>query len=343
MVRRLFLLAWALVAAAACGPSSSSSSSTSPGFTQGAKPQQGPPADVVGGFSIQLPSTILQPGEETLPCWIFPLDVTGPSLMVGGGQVITQPGMHHGNVTTRPATGSGVRPCPANDPSSQFGGEALDILNGGAVLFGSSTQHVGTEWESFPPGMAYPVTAGFEIVARMHYLNAGSQPLTVAPRYQWYTVDEKKVTTVLAPFAWEYSGFTINPGQTLTVTGDCYFPEPMKIVFVLPHMHKLGTAFTASFIGGPLDGKEWLQSKGYDPGEGVMQVFDPPIDLGQGQGSTFSCTWDNSTDQVVVDGVGNNEMCILFGYAFPTSATYSASVMDSNKKCVYVAAVQKQG
>ena len=31
----------------------------------------------------------------------------------------------------------------------------------------------------------------------------------------------------------------------------------------------------------------------------------------------------------------------LFGYAFPTSTTYSASVMDSNKKCVYVAAVQK--
>ena len=68
----------------------------------------------------------------------------------------------------------------------------------------------------------------------------------------------------------------------------------MKIVFVLPHMHKLGTAFTASFLGGPLNGKEWLQSKGYDPADGVMQVFDPPIDLSQGQGSSFSCTWDNT-------------------------------------------------
>ncbi len=341
MVRPALLVAWILVAIVACG-SGSGSSSTSAGFTKGAQPQQGPPANVVGGFSIQLPSYTLKPGEEELPCWIFPLDVTGPSLMVGGAEVTSQPGMHHGNITTRPATGTGMRPCPANDPSSQFGGEALDVLNGGAVLFGSSTQHVGTEWQSFPPGMAYPITAGFEIVARMHYLDAGTQPLTVAPKYQWFTVDEKKVKTVLAPFAWTYDGFHMAPGQTLTVTGNCYFPSPMKIVFVLPHMHKLGTAFTASFIGGPLDGKEWLQSKGYDPGNGVMQVYDPPIDLGQGQGSSFSCTWDNTTDQIVTDGVGNNEMCILFGYAYPVSATYSASVQDSNKKCVYVASTQKQ-
>lgn len=342
MVRRAVLLASALAAAgAACG--SSSSSSSSQGFTQGTKPQQGPPANVVGGFSIQLPSYTLKPGEEELPCWIFPLDITGPSLLVGGAQLTSQPGMHHGNITTRPSTGTGMRPCPADDPSSQFGGEALDVFNGGTVLFGSSTQHVGTEWQSFPAGMAYPVTAGFEIVARMHYLNAGSQPLTVSPKYQWYTVDAKKVKTVLAPFAWVYDGFQIAPGQTLTVTGDCYFPGPMKIVFVLPHMHKLGTAFAASFLGGPLDGKEWLDSKGYDPSDGVMQVFDPPIDLSQGQGSSFSCTWDNTTDQVVTDGVGNNEMCILFGYSFPASATYSASVQDSNKKCVYVASTQKQG
>jgi hypothetical protein len=338
MVRAAFLIALALVAFAACG--SSGSSSGGPGFAQGAKPQQAPPENTVGGFSIQLPSTTLMPGEETFPCWIFPLDVQGPSLMVGGGYVESQPGMHHGNVTTRPATGTGMRPCPANDPSSQLGGEAQDVLDGGSVLFGSSTQYIGTEWQSLPPGMAYPITAGFEIVARMHYLNPSTQPLTLAPKYRWYTVDEKKVTQVLAPFAWQYTGFQIAPGQTLTVTGSCYFPGPMKIVFVLPHMHKLGTAFTASFIGGPLDGKDWLQSRGYDPGEGVMQVFDPPIDLSQGQGSTFSCTWDNTTDETVVEGVGNNEMCILFGYGFPTATTYTANVDDSNKKCVYVAAAQ---
>ncbi len=341
MIRPGLLFASVLVVTAACG--GPGASSTSQGFTQGTKPQQGPPPNAVGGFEIQLPSTTLQPGEETFPCWIFPLDVQGPSLMVGGADIVTAPGLHHGNVTTRPATGSGIRPCPANDPSSQLGGEATDVLDGGAVLFASSTQYVGTEWQRFPAGMAYPLTAGFEIVARMHYLNASTKPLTLAPKYQWYTVDEKKVKTVLAPFAWAYSGFHIQPGQTLTVTGDCYFPGPMKIVFALPHMHKLGTSFTASFIGGPHDGEDWLRSKGYDPGNGVMQVYDPPIDLSQGQGATFSCTWDNTTDQVVTDGVGNNEMCILFGYSYPVSATYSASVQDSNKKCVYVASTQKQG
>ncbi len=346
MKRRPSLLVLAGAAALACaasaGCSSGGSASSSAGsFSPGASPRQGPPANAVGGFSIQLPSTTVMPGEELLPCWIFPLDLTGPSTLVGGGVLSAPPGLHHGNITTRPATGTGTRPCPANDPSTQFGGEALDILAGGAVLFGSSTQHVGNEWESFPPGMAYPVTPGFEIVARMHYLNAGTRPLTVAPKYEWTTVDEKKVTTVLAPFAWTYEGFHIAPGQTLTVTGECRFPGPMKIAFVLPHMHRLGVAFTASFLGGPLDGQEWLHSKGYDPAGGVMQVYDPPIDLSQGQGSTFACTWNNTTSETVVDGVGNNEMCILFGYAFPSSTTYSAAVTDATRKCVYVAATQK--
>jgi hypothetical protein len=331
---------WACVfVGAAC----SSGSPAPPTFSRGAKPTQGPPDDVVGGFSIQLPPYTLNPGDEEFPCYIFPLDLQGPSHLIGGAQVQTQPGMHHGNVTTRPSTGTGFRPCPADDPSSAVGGEALDIASGGAVLFASSTQYTGTEWQSLPAGMAYPIQDGFEIVARMHYLNAGAQALTVSPVYQWYTVDESQVTQELAPFVWVYSGFQMAPQQTLTVEGDCDFPPGppgMKIVLVLPHMHKLGTAFTAGFLGGPLDGQLWLQSKGYDPGNGVMQVYDPPIDLSQGDGATFSCTWFNSTDQTVVEGTGNNEMCMLFGYGFPGAATFTAKVDAASPKCVYVASPQ---
>ena len=257
----------ALVALAAC----SSSGAPGPSFTQGTTPRQAPPSNVVGGFTAQLPPVTLQPGDEQYPCFIFPLDVQGPSHLVGGAQVIAQAGMHHGNVTSRPSTGTGIRPCPDGDPNNALGGSGTDVANGGTVLFASSTQHVGSEWLSMPDGMAFPVKDGFEIVARMHYLNASPQPLTVAPSYQWYTVDESAVTTVLAPFIWVYSGFQIPPGATYTVEGDCNFPPGMKIVTVLPHMHALGTRFTAGFLGGALDGQLWLDSKGYDPTNGVMQ------------------------------------------------------------------------
>jgi hypothetical protein len=308
-----------VVAAVGCGGTA--------GFAPGHPPARKPPDNAVGGFAIQLPDRTLMPGEEVQPCYIFPMERTGPSHMVGGATLNTTPGMHHGNVTSRPKTGEGVRECPAADAAG--GSEALDILNGGAVLFGSSTQIVGQEWQSFPTGMAYPVKDGYEIVARMHYLNATTQPLTVAPSYQWYTIDEATVVQELAPFIWEYKNFEIPAGATVTVTGDCEFPyaeHPMHLVNVLPHMHRLGVELDAGVTGGAMDGQMFLKSPGYDPDRGVLVQYDPAVDLGTAgvQGVKFSCTWKNTGTQTVVEGVGVNEMCMMFGYAYPREAAYSA-------------------
>src|SRR5262249_36493198 len=155
----------------------------------GHAPNAAPPSHVVGSFKISLPPITLAAGEEQEPCFIFPLTIDGPSRVVGGGKLTVGPGMHHGNITTRPKTGDGVRMCPP-DQNPLFGGEAADIIMGGAVLFGSSTQITGTEWQSFPDGMGYKVRDGFEIVARMHYLNTSAEPVTVTPEYAWFTIDE---------------------------------------------------------------------------------------------------------------------------------------------------------
>ncbi|HEX6838303.1 MAG TPA: hypothetical protein VF334_17120, partial [Polyangia bacterium] len=104
------------------------------GFTQGHPPARQPPANAVGGFTIQLPATTLMPGDEVLPCYIFPLELMGPSHIVGGATLDATPGLHHGNITTRPKTGDGIRACP--DADAAGGSEANDILMGGAVLFG---------------------------------------------------------------------------------------------------------------------------------------------------------------------------------------------------------------
>jgi hypothetical protein len=318
--------------AAAC-----SSSPKSPTFEPGRPPPRTPPPDAVGGFSIEAPAMTLQPGEERTPCWIFPLVVDGPSRIVGGATLSVGHGMHHGNVVTRLKDGDGVRVCPAD--IAQGGSEATDVINGGAVLFASSTQVSGEEWQSYPKGMGYRVGDGVEIVARLHYLNASLQPVTVAPRYQWYTIAESALKQELAPFAWEYYPFQIPPHTELTVHGDCDMPAPMHIVTVLPHMHKLGTAFTAAFRGGPLDGKKWLDSPGYDPESGVLVQYDPAIDLSQGSGASFACTWFNTFDKFVEFGYGDNEMCILFGYGYPPMNTFSA-IANGDGNCLTAAPKQ---
>lgn len=201
------------------------------------------------------------------------------------------------------------------------------------MLFGSSTQIEGEEWQSFPAGMAYPVRDGFEIVARMHYLNATQESLVVAPVYEWFTVDEASVTQMLGPFAWILQGWEIPPNAELTATGGCNFPRPMHIVLALPHMHRMGRSFTAQYKGGEADGELFLDSPGYDPENGVMTVFEPAVDLGQGNGAFFSCTWQNTLDKPLHYGSGDNEMCILFGYGYPYDSVFSAQSAGP-KSCV---------
>jgi hypothetical protein len=293
-------------------------------------PLQEAPAHAVGGFSIDLgdPSiqgTELAPGEELFPCLVFPLAITGTSNLVGGGMMTTSIGLHHGNVTTRPSDGTaGIHACPNQSWSTDNSGqEATDVLSGGAVLFGSTTQVQVDEWQSFPCGMAYAVKPGFQIVANMHYLNASSTAVHPVPKYRWYTIDPKTLTQQVYPFAWELSTFSIPPHTTQTVTGSCALASAMHVVNVLPHMHHLGTGLDLSYLGGPLDGQQFLASPGYDP-SGTLQIqYTPAVDLGQGTGFSMACTWDNTTDQTIVEGTGQNEMCIIFGYGWPEPATYS--------------------
>lgn len=341
-------LAALLPALAACSPAetgdtsggtgtggSTGSTSTAPLF-ETHPPEKSKPANVVGGFSIQLPSETLAPGDEKVPCYIFPLDVKGTSHIVGGGKLTVGGGMHHGNIVTRPKTGEGFRPCPADDQTGQFGGEATAILKGGAVLFASSTQIEGEEWQRFPDGMGYPIKEGFEIVASMHYLNVSDQPMEVAPSYEWFTVDEASVEHLLGPFAWVLNGWEIPPKSDVTATGTCNVLGPTHLVQVLPHMHRMGKAFTASLLGGEHDGTRFLDSPGYDPEKGVLLEYDPPLDLSVADRFDFSCEWQNTLDKTLVEGIGDNEMCILFGYAYPFENAYSALASGGNS-CVLAA------
>jgi hypothetical protein len=317
------VLAFALVA---CSNGSS--------LPKGAPPPRQPPANAAGEFTTVLPSVTLMPGEESLPCWVMPLDVSGPSRVVGGATLSVGPGMHHGNVVARKAVGDSNRAC--NDGEMGDDKQALDVANGGAVLFGSSTQITGDEWQSFPKGMGYRLGANLQIVARMHYLNATAQPVTVTPRYQWYTIDESTLTQEIAPYIWDNEDINVPAGGDQTLRGTCMFPDSMHIVTAMPHMHKLATAFRAGFVGGALDGQAFLDSPGFNPDKGLITQYDPQVDLGQGAGAWFECDWHNTLDQAVTFGIGNNEMCMMFGYAWPPAAAYTTQV--KNGKCIVISA-----
>ncbi|MGZ3423353.1 MAG: hypothetical protein ACXVEE_36165 [Polyangiales bacterium] len=297
------------------------------------------PKNTVGGFRLELPKITLMPGEEISPCYAAPIVMQGPSRMVGGGVLRVGNGLHHGNVTTRPLRADSsdvVHPC-GEDKDTALGGSGQDVIAGGSVLFGSTTQISGEEWQSFPDGMAFKVKDGMEIAARMHYLNAGKEPLEIAPVYEWFTIDESKVATELSPFFWQYPNFQIPPHSRYTVTARCPLASSMKIVTLMPHMHKLGVGYTAGFYGGQLDGKNFVETKGYDPDKSQINVFEPALDTAVAEGITFSCTWSNTFDKVIGEGIGDNEMCMTFGYGYPVGKVYTLSGTDG-EICIAITA-----
>lgn len=324
----------ALALACACDGEDAATSAGSTGDVEappGEKPRQEPPANVVGGFVVELPEQTLAPGEETFPCFIAPLELMGPSRVVGGGKVTVGKGMHHGNITGRPKTGEGFRACPEDD--SPIAGEASDIVAGGAVLFGSTTQVEGTEWRTFPDGMGFPIGDDWEVVLRMHLLNPTSETVSVTPRYEWFTIDEASVTHLLGPFIWRLNGFEIEPHSELTVSADCVTPDGMFVVDMMPHMHKLGTEFKGSWLAGENEGDPFISSPGYNP-DGLIASYEPALEIPKG-GFSFGCSWNNTLDKTIVEGTGDDEMCMLFGYAYPYENSYSAFA-NANGACVII-------
>lgn len=288
-------------------------------------PAQAPPPNASGGFRADLPPVTVPPGEEVWPCFLVPIEIEGGSRMVAGGTVAVGSGLHHGNVLTRKKTGDGLRECP----SDKQGSEVLDVADGGTLLFGSSTQAKSTEWLSFPAGMAFRLDDGYEIVARMHYVNTTPAPLTVEPHYQWYTIPEADVTQEIAPFLWIYRPFTLPPMQETTVQTTCTIDRPMKIVTMLPHTHARGIDVAARFVGGAMDGTRFLESPGYNPEKGTWVEFDTPVDLSQGTGISFSCSYRNDTDREIDEGPSSaEEMCMIGGYAYPPEGSTSAIAQE---------------
>jgi hypothetical protein len=159
----------------------------------------------------------------------------------------------------------------------------------------------------------------------------------VSPHYEWFTVDEGQISHLLAPFAWMLDGWEIPPMSEFTATAECNVLGPMHLVHVLPHMHRMGKAFTAELVGGEHDGLRFLDSPGYDPDSGVMLEYEPPLDLSVADRFRFSCTWHNTLDKPLHYGVGDNEMCFLFGYAYPTESVYSALSSGGTSCLLFVA------
>ena len=216
------------------------------------------------------------------------------------------------------------------------GFEEITAALKGGVLYAQSTQ-VDREVQQFAEGVAIRIPPYSRVIAATHLLNYTPEDVTTELVMRLYTLPVETVKVKLTPFRLTYFPLDIPGNATSEFGGSCDIdgafqsvddkPLDLKLHYVLPHYHNLGHDFRVGIHGGERDG-ETLFELGAFTADPFGKVFDPPIDLKGAKGLDFSCTFLNTRDESVGWGIGDQEMCLLLGFAESTVA-FDGSVQEN--------------
>jgi hypothetical protein len=281
------------------------------------------------GFRLAAPPRDLAPGEEVDIClsWPFP---AFENEVVYAARLHNTPGLHHSNVVTKVVDEAlGPNPYPAchpgaSDPFSQLPEHIPD------VLFANSTQIEAGEALTFPVGMGFPVDRSREIVTNIHYLNTGSTTQRIEVVYDFFTMPQAKLENEVAPFFLQVNDFLIPPHTTGDVGSECRVFGG-NVVEMMSHTHRLLESFSVDFMTGGVPA-EVVKQGAFDTASDI-HLFDPGLDLTNVDAMRFRCTFDNTTDHDVTYGLGENEMCIVFGYLYPVRQQFVAYSEYQGEPC----------
>ena len=241
-------------------------------------------------------------------------------LWVNAVELETNGGYHHSNWLFAPddqyAGPDGAWKC------SDRGYSELTAAVAGGVLFAQSTQ-AKRQVQKFPNGVAVKLPPHVRIIGGVHLFNTSPEPLDTTLSLTIYTLPTSDVTVPLAPFRLSYLDLTIPPLSISEFSGECDLAGAlpnggptldMDLYYVMPHYHSLGHSFHLETYGGTNDGKTIYDLGAFD-GEAHGTPFDPPISMQGAKGFRFSCGYENPRSKTVKWGIGDQEMCVMLGFA----------------------------
>jgi hypothetical protein len=247
----------------------------------------------------------LEPGDEYYICERITLD---EDLLVTQFKPIDGPGTHH--------TILAIDPSPKGPGQTRCG----PIDNRWQVLFASG---VASPPLDMPPGVAFRLEAGQEVVFNMHLYNATDSVIAASSRIEVTSVGpgqfEHEAEVIFAgPLS-----FSIPVGATdHKVTGACSMNGNANFFAVFPHMHQYGTGI-----------RVWAEN---DDGQHLVYDVDDydfehqdfatftPIPMKQGDKIRVECTYSNPTDEPITFGDSSDEeMCFAISYRYPKIGTSS--------------------
>jgi hypothetical protein len=209
----------------------------------------------------------------------------------------------------------------------------------GGVLYAQSTQTT-DESQRFLPGAAVRIPPYSRIIANTHLLNATDVAVDTAMRLTLETLPATEVTTPLTPFRFTYSDLQIAPMARSEFRADCDIATPyarivgepfeLKLHYVLPHFHALGTSFRLRLSGGERSGETLFELENAY-GEPLGATLTEPFDVAAtgATGLSFECGYYNPRTEQVGWGIGDQEMCVMLGFA-ETALAFDGEVATSD-------------
>lgn len=222
---------------------------------------------------------------------------------------------------------------------SEQGFDELNAAVFGGVIFAQSTQ-VMAEEQRFLPGAAIKIGARARIIANSHVLNPTPEDVQTEMRVTLDTIAEDEVTMHLQPFRFTYVDLDIPAQSRAEHFASCDLAAgfnnildgdfDLRLHYILPHVHALGDRFRLEIVGGERDG-EALYDETNLYGHATGFTFEEPLSLAEigAEGFRFLCGHDNPTESTVGWGIGDQEMCVMLGFA-ESAARYDLSVSNTD-------------
>jgi hypothetical protein len=234
--------------------------------------------------------------------------ITDKEINVANTAGMQGPGGHHitvyyADTTTAPTH----HPCKDSEMVSwhQIGGAS----NGGEPVV------------PLPDGAAIKVPAGKQIVVQAHYINTTGKTFTSDDSITLMLLPSNEVKQFMNSWVINDDAFTIPAQSTGTSVSTCTFPQDLKTVLLLGHMHDYGKHYKLERLDASGSVVETVYDHDWQPQYAshppyITGTLDAPMDIKAGTTFRQTCTWDNTTPDPILFP---REMCVAFGYYFPDS------------------------
>ncbi len=269
-------------------------------------------------------------------------------------ELTTGPGFHHSNWFFVPehifAGEDGTFNC--DDRNWDLAAAAAT----GGVFFAQSTQST-SEVQAFPAGYAIPLPPKTKLIAQLHLLNTGDEPLHVEPTIELTTLPEAEVTGKLAGISMEFHPLSLPPRKQSRFTVDCDL-DPLheqnlgrapdfNIYYTLAHYHEYGTKLSVEALTADGTPTTVYTTTGAI-GDSLGGQLDPVFSMAGNTRLRLSCEYYNSTDSMIYYGNGDGEMCVFLAFSDspwlwgggvldttpePTSGVDEGGVMSFTRNC----------